>query len=201
MDLKLTCSQCGKEFELSNSEMSYYVTHDMPLPKRCAQCRGDVRKSDTPKKKSTVEYNSPHGGDDTSFDISQVKTEARVYRRISPRSVFIVLAAIVVVGVGIGCTALNSQSKKNHTFASESVLENNFYKYGLDMDFDEFEAYERAASNIVNSKSAQKKESDLTGETYYYVEATNEFVALSQDGYILRYLKPENGAQYFDELQ
>ena len=196
--MKLTCSQCGKEFELTNSEVSYYVTRDMPLPKRCAECRGEVKKA--PKKSSSIEYNSPHGGDDTSFDISQVKTEARVYHRISPRNVFIVLAVIIVVGVGVGCTVLNGQSKKNHTFASEAVLENNFYKYGLDMDFDEFEAYEKAASNVVNNKNAQKKESEQTGETYYYIDVTNEFVALSQDGYILRYLKPEEGIIYFNSL-
>ncbi len=197
--LKLTCSQCGKEFELSNSEVSYYVTRDMPLPKRCAECRGEVKKA--PKKSSSIEYNSPHGGDDTSFDISQVKTEAKVYHRISPRNVLIVLAVIVVVGIGIGCTALNSQKNKVHTFINETALENCFFKYGLDMDFDEFEAYEKAASNVVNNKSAQVKESEQTGETYYYIEITNEFVALSQDGFILRYLKPENGAIYFNALQ
>ena len=36
------------------------------------------------------------------------------------------------------------------------------------------------------------------GDTVYYVEATNEFVVLSTDGYIRTYFLPDSGKRYFD---
>ena len=37
--MKVICKQCGKEFELSNSEMEFYKSKNLELPKRCKECR------------------------------------------------------------------------------------------------------------------------------------------------------------------
>lgn len=37
--MKRTCKQCGKEFELSESEIRYYKEKGLELPKRCKSCR------------------------------------------------------------------------------------------------------------------------------------------------------------------
>ena len=37
--MKRTCKQCGKEFELSESEISFYKSKGLELPKRCKSCR------------------------------------------------------------------------------------------------------------------------------------------------------------------
>ena len=36
------------------------------------------------------------------------------------------------------------------------------------------------------------------GDEVYYIEATNEFVILSKDGYIRTYFRPNSGKKYFD---
>lgn len=37
--MKRTCIQCGKEFELSDSEISFYKKKNLSIPKRCEKCR------------------------------------------------------------------------------------------------------------------------------------------------------------------
>ncbi len=37
--MKRTCKQCGKEFELSESELNFYRKKNLTYPKRCAKCR------------------------------------------------------------------------------------------------------------------------------------------------------------------
>lgn len=48
--MKITCKQCGKEFELSQSEMNFYRSKNLSLPKRCKECR---EKNKQPKGSST----------------------------------------------------------------------------------------------------------------------------------------------------
>lgn len=43
--MKLTCKQCGKEFELSESEIDFYKSKNLHIPKRCEQCRQANKKN------------------------------------------------------------------------------------------------------------------------------------------------------------
>lgn len=45
--MKLTCKQCGKEFELSESEIAFYKSKNLHIPKRCEQCRQANKKNKT----------------------------------------------------------------------------------------------------------------------------------------------------------
>lgn len=42
--MKRTCIQCGKEFELTNSEIGFYKKRKLALPKRCKACREQNKK-------------------------------------------------------------------------------------------------------------------------------------------------------------
>ncbi len=37
--MKKTCIQCGKEFEITDSEISFFEGRGLELPKRCSDCR------------------------------------------------------------------------------------------------------------------------------------------------------------------
>lgn len=37
--MKITCSQCGKTFELTQNEINFYYSKGLDLPKRCKSCR------------------------------------------------------------------------------------------------------------------------------------------------------------------
>ena len=66
------------------------------------------------------------------------------------------------------------------------------------MGFGTKEAYEKAASDVINNHKALFKTEAEDGDYVYYVEETNEFVVLSLDGYIRTYFLPSSGKKYFD---
>lgn len=41
MLMKRTCIQCGKEFEITQSEINFYKSKNLQLPKRCKECRAE----------------------------------------------------------------------------------------------------------------------------------------------------------------
>lgn len=44
MSMKCICKQCGKPFELSDSEIAFYQSKNLNLPKRCKACRAANKK-------------------------------------------------------------------------------------------------------------------------------------------------------------
>ena len=85
-----------------------------------------------------------------------------------------------------------------YRFRSYKLLNEHFEKHGMDMGFDTTEAYEEAASKVINNPSSLHKIEAEDGDDVYYLEETNEFVVLSTDGYIRTYFNPDAGKDYFD---
>ena len=83
-------------------------------------------------------------------------------------------------------------------FRNKNLLEQHFEKHGKEMGFETMEAYEKAASDVINNPKALFKTEAEDGDYVYYVEETNEFVVLSLDGYIRTYFLPSSGKKYFD---
>lgn len=66
------------------------------------------------------------------------------------------------------------------------------------MGFATKEDYLAAANAVINSPNALHKLEAEDGDDIYYLEATNEFVIVSTDGYIRTYFQPSDGRDYFD---
>ncbi|MCR5205739.1 MAG: hypothetical protein K6E47_11840 [Lachnospiraceae bacterium] len=92
------------------------------------------------------------------------------------------------------------QAKKyiEYKFRNNKLLNQHYEKHGIEMGFDSKESYEKAASDVINNPDALHKIEKEDGDFVYYVEATNEFVILSQDGYIRTYFLPSAGKKYYD---
>lgn len=89
-------------------------------------------------------------------------------------------------------------SRKTYTFRSEALLEEHYQKHGVEMGFATKEDYVAAANEVIFSPNALHKLEAEDGDDVYYLEATNEFVIVSTDGYIRTYFYPEDGKEYFD---
>lgn len=85
-----------------------------------------------------------------------------------------------------------------YTFRSKKLLEQHYQKHGIEMGFDSPEEYERAACDVANDPDALHKTEAEDGDDVYYIEATNEFVIVSTDGYIRTYFNPDRGIDYFN---
>ena len=88
-------------------------------------------------------------------------------------------------------------------FRSNKQLNEHFEKHGAefdgDFDYQSAEDYEEGASDVINNDDALFKYEKEDGDGVYYIEATNEFVILSKDGYIRTYFRPTKGKKYFDK--
>lgn len=87
-------------------------------------------------------------------------------------------------------------------FRSKKQLNQHFEKHGAefedDFDYNTPEEYEKGASDVINNDEALYKTEAEDGDGVYYIEATNEFVILSTDGYIRTYFRPNGGKSYYD---
>ena len=86
----------------------------------------------------------------------------------------------------------------NYTFRNSRLLNEHYEKHGIEMGFASAAEYEAAASAVINNPAALSKTEKEDGDYVYYVEATNEFVILSLDGYIRTYFYPSAGKAYYD---
>ena len=87
-------------------------------------------------------------------------------------------------------------------FRTEKQLNQHFEKhggeFGGEFGYETAEDYELGASDVINDPDALFKLEAEDGDGVYYIEDTNEFVILSEDGYIRTYFRPTAGKDYFD---
>lgn len=87
-------------------------------------------------------------------------------------------------------------------FRTQNQLDQHFSKHGYEFDgdfnYETAEDYENGASDVINNPNALYKTEAEDGDHVYYIEATNEFVVLSTDGYIRTYFRPSAGIDYFN---
>ena len=83
-------------------------------------------------------------------------------------------------------------------FRTKKQRDQHYEKHGIDMGFASADEYRQAASDVVNDPTALHKTEKEDGDDVYYIEATNEFVIVSKDGYLRTYFKPDKGKAYYD---
>lgn len=88
--------------------------------------------------------------------------------------------------------------EQQYYFRSQSLLESHYEKHGKDMGFASAREYEAAASKVVSHPDVLHKTEAEDGDDVYYIEATNEFVVVSGDGYIRTYFYPSDGIDYYN---
>lgn len=86
-----------------------------------------------------------------------------------------------------------------YKFRNKNLLEQHYEKHGREMGFASAEEYEKAAAEVPNHPDALHKTEKEDGDDIYYIEATNEFVVVSTDGYIRTYFNPDRGIDYFNK--
>ena len=89
--LKRTCVQCGKEFEMNQSEISFYKKKKLSLPKRCKECR-ELNKAKKNGKQNEQdeksEYNKKNTGSNAKKDKQSCLSFCFVYGFLCSAKVF-----------------------------------------------------------------------------------------------------------------
>lgn len=84
-------------------------------------------------------------------------------------------------------------------FRNKKLLTQHFEKHGGEFSYGSMEEYEQGADAVIHNPNALHKIESEDGDDVYYIEATNEFVVLSTDGYIRTYFKPDSGIKYYNK--
>jgi len=276
--MKRTCKQCGKEFELSQSEIDFYNGKGLSLPKRCKECRNANKQSGKPGKnagQASQEWTSQNAGNGKntggkpkgiiavvsvilalllaggggaaaflgesqqnaanlasmeaeastaaeaehaaaeskakaeaeSVAVAESKAEAEAESKAAAESKAKAEAESVAVAESLAKAeaeskaAAESESETqtvSYRFRNKKLLNQHYEKHGIEMGFESAADYEAAAAAVITNPNALYKTEKEDGDGVYYVEATNEFVILSTDGYIRTYFNPSGGIDYFN---
>ncbi len=217
-----TCKQCGKTFQLSDSEIEFYKSKNLELPKRCKECRKSNQ--------TTIENVKPKDKDSDSkteekplekqTETPPKKSHSTIWNRILST---LVLLAVLAISAKYGfhgddtSDTLKTNSDKNiensltedkkddpvkalkeYEFRKEEYLEDHFKKHGAEFEYKTAEEYEAGANRVINTEGVLHKIEKEDGDDVYYLEETNEFVIVSTDGYIRTYFKPTDGIDYYN---
>ncbi len=86
----------------------------------------------------------------------------------------------------------------DYGFRSKKLRDSHFEKHGIEMGFETVEDYIEAANKVISNPDALHKLEAEDNDHIYFIEATNEFVVLSQDGYIRTYYIANGGIDYYN---
>ncbi len=223
------CKQCGAQFELTESEIAFFESKNLSLPKRCKACREQNKKANDgkvtgvseEKKQPKMDMDFQKDRKNTSINNSN-SGSSKSYKRY----LYIAIAVVLMLfGYGasdpvmeyLGQSSDNYVNENNGTviqndtdgvasddnsvtigFRNVELLNEHYEKHGKEMGFSSASAYEAAASAVVSNPASLHKIEAEDGDDVYYLEATNEFVVVSTDGYIRTYFNPNGGKDYFD---
>ena len=101
-------------------------------------------------------------------------------------------------GIAESTDSSESEVITDYTFRSEDQFISHYEKHGIEMGFASAEEYLEAANRVISSPYALYKREAEDNDHVYYLEETNEFVVLSEDGYIRTYFLPSAGIDYFN---
>lgn len=198
--MKRTCKQCGKEFVLSQSEINFYKSKNLSIPKRCKECRDankQVRGNDKLGDTKQISYQNNHSNNNMNQSSSALTK-------------LLTIAGIVLLAIFGAWSHFSGDNNKNAdnaysssvssgvSFRNVDLLNEHYQKHGVEMGFSSATAYENAARNVVNNSNSLHKTEAEDGDDVYYLESTNEFVIVSTDGYIRTYFKPNDGIDYYN---
>lgn len=91
-----------------------------------------------------------------------------------------------------------NESSPSYQFRNDKYLSQHFEKHGSEFGYVTKEEYLAGANKVISSKDALHKTEAEDGDDVYYLEASNEFVIVSTDGYIRTYFKPSGGIDYYN---
>lgn len=274
--LKRTCVQCGKEFEMNQSEINFYKKKKLSLPKRCKECRemNKTAKKENSEKEEKQQIQEKQQIEEKQQRQEKQQTQEKKEPKMSTakkRLAYLVAAAAIILGGGgtaistlndapAESTKIEQEVEVNHAameknadeiiadenadavagqdqsvettypeieeiteeiveesaeknteenskltesviayeFRNQELLENHYKKHGMEMGFASSKEYLEAANRVIDAPDVLHKIEAEDGDDVYYLEETNEFVVVSEDGYIRTYFNPSDGIDYYN---
>ncbi|MDE7268496.1 MAG: zinc-ribbon domain containing protein [Lachnospiraceae bacterium] len=126
--MKRTCKQCGKEFELPESEISFYKSKGLELPKRCKSCREKNKgySSQTGQQQKTVRPSSGTGGASWNDNHNNRNRNDKSYVVVAAVAVLFILLVVFIknkLSLPSENTLVSEQTALSNTQSVQSIPE------------------------------------------------------------------------------
>lgn len=183
--MKKTCVRCGKEFEISEIEISFYHQKKLEIPEMCYACRREERI----RRNAPVVPRGIGRRGKNRFGIGHAMP--------GMMSILLLLAVYMLgrsyfpaVGGGIGSDSGHTVTQsgvqaKTYIFQNFDLLIQNYEEFGTVMGYDSEEKYLAAANKVIADPETVHRTED--GEEIYDRKRTKERVVISKDGYIRKF--------------
>ena len=202
------CVQCGKSFTISDSELEFFKSKNLSIPKRCKECRDNNKALNNASQNKIKPSNNPN-----SYKSYYKKKPAKADLSTLFVAVLFALASIIlkldiVFTIGASAVAVISllkyiltSEKRNvfiqefdtsiykYTFYNTESMVNHYVKHGDETDCKSMEDYLYKANMVAINKGNLTKRQKKDGDLVYYNPQTNEFVVIAQAGYLRTYFK------------
>ena len=208
MDRK--CVQCGKAFTLSQSEMDFFHSRALSLPKRCKTCRQRNKSSGISKNNPALwRYSDKHPY--SSYYVRNTNTSAIAisfiimvitaffaicsliqfwgFAYILLSSVSFLFSSVIFVAAATSSKVLIQEfdtKEYRHNFYDTKSMTEHYVKHGKETNSISMEDYLAKANNVISDSSCRTK-TIQNGDKLYYKPRTNEFVVIAKAGYIRTY--------------
>lgn len=206
MPITRNCVQCGKNFALSDSEISFYNSKNLDLPKRCKACRqlNKGKKTEynryTRRQRASEKFGVATGaviGFAALFFLLKFNIEVDIAFFVS---LFSAAASAILIylfaGRKIEIEEFDTEPY-TYTFYDTSSMASHYVKHGREVSCNSMEEYLREANAAIKNPKSLKKIQKEDGDTAYFNPHTNDFVVVAKAGYIRTYFKADK--YYFNK--
>ena len=168
--MKKICKQCGKSFELTQSEIDFYKNKGLELPKRCKKCRDINRKSLGKKSNDSIRVNhySNNNSDDKFIGIKAIKKTAYI-------CVVLIILYFVCGNLNLDWLSFNNDTISTDSSQNVSVTTSYQTEEDYSLDFTQQTTITSASSNIdsVITSTTQAEISTIDTTTITTVTTTD----------------------------
>lgn len=188
------CSQCGKEFTLTDGEIAFYKSKNLHLPKRCKDCcnKNKINKSDSVSKSNSVSIyygaSKPTAKNKQASNISLTRILAIFIAIVIGLFAFLYTYSSLNLNTSDSAnTSALSQQSQTYSFRNYERYTEHYNKHGKEVGATSKEDYLRKANAVINNPNALQKTEAEDGDKVFFLADTGEIVFLSTDGYIRTY--------------
>ncbi len=200
--MRCKCVQCGKIFTLSDSEIEFFKSRNLSIPKRCKQCR-EANKNGfqvRTNNKGKAEYDSYNVSTPLPFKAKAIwfllliTTIYTTFSNTTDIFKYICFGAFAFVTlIGIAYALANKTfiqefdtSIYKYTFYDTVAMVEHYAKHRKETESETMEDYLYKANMLIVNKGSLSK-SSKDNDTLYYNKRTNEFAVVAKAGYIRTY--------------
>ncbi len=205
------CVQCGKRYTLSESEVHFYESKNLSIPKRCKECRERNKKYGIDSTSPELWQHSDKYGSYNSYFVNNTNAKSAVASFVIMMVsaffaglslflqigwAFVILSAVSFIFSSIIFAASFFSTKVlveefdtteyMHTFYDMKSMTEHYVKHGRETHSDSMEDYLSKANKVITDKGCRTK-TISNGDKLYYKPQTNEFVVIAKAGYIRTY--------------